>query len=112
MKNKNNNTLLFLFLATCLIFSFTISETIDFTTEVVQISENRIDIIITLNSGEPEFTYSIWNKAPWENGKEIDNSGITNATQYSFRNMKKQTYFVMVSDAKGSKLVKQVQVSE
>jgi hypothetical protein len=112
MKNNKYNTLLLFILVSCLVSSFTISKTLDFTTEVVKNSDKRMDIIVNINSGEPEFTYSIWNKGPWENGREIENSGKTNLTQYSFRNMKIQNYFIMVSDARGSKLVKQVKVSE
>lgn len=112
MKNKKYNTLLLFILVACLMSSFTISETLDFTAEVIKNSDKRMDIIVTINAGEPEFTYSIWNAAPWENGREIENSGKTNLTQYSFRNMKIQNYFIMVSDEQGTKIVKQVKVSE
>ena len=112
MKNKIYLTLLSIVLVTCLTSSFTILETLDFTTEVFQNTDDRIDIVVTILSGKPEFTYSVWNKEPWENGREIESSGKTYMTQHTFRNLKTQTYFIMVSDVTGSKMVKQTQIAE
>lgn len=110
MKKKRYITLKSLILLGFLLSNFTTSEKLDFTTEVVQISNERIDIIVTITSGEPDYIYSLWNKEPWENGTEIESSRETNQEEYIFRNLRKKAYFVVVTDKKGLKRVKQIQL--
>ena len=110
MKGKIYFTLLSLILITAFSGSFVVSEKLDFTTEVTQISENRIDIEVTILSGEPEFIYSLWENEPWENGKEIENSGTITSASYTFRNLDKKPYFVVVTDKNGLRRVKQVEI--
>jgi hypothetical protein len=102
--------LLVLFTIVTLSGSFTTSEKLDFTTEVIQIADNRIDIEVTIISGEPDFIFALWDGEPWENGNEIENSGMTNSTEYTFRNRDKKPYFVVVSDKNGLRRVKQIQL--
>jgi len=110
MKHKIYLTLLSLILVTCITSSFTNSEKLDFTIEVVQTYDDKIDVIVTITSGEPEFTYSIWDKEPWEKGKEIESSGITYSTEFTFKNLRTKPYFVVVNDKRGFKRVKQIQL--
>ncbi len=110
MNSKKHIVLLSLILITVFSSSFIRSEGINFTTKVNLISNDRIDIEITVISGEPEFTYSLWENEPWENGREIENSGKTGSFSYTFRNLSRKPYFVMVYGKDGLKRVKQVQL--
>ena len=87
------------------------SENLDFTIEVTDLSNGRIDILITINSGDPDFIFSLWDGEPWENGSEIENSGKTNSLNYTFRNVIRKSYFVMVTDNGGLRRVKQIQLN-
>ena len=64
------------------------SEQIDFDLQVVQMADGKIDITVTITSGEGEYTYSLWNKEPWENGRELENSGETYNTVYTFNKIR------------------------
>jgi hypothetical protein len=90
--------------------SFLRSEGIDFTIKVNNVSMNTMDVEITVISGEPEFIYSLWENEPWENGREIENSGTTGSFSYTFSNLSKKPYFVMVSGKDGLKRVKQIKL--
>ena len=87
------------------------SENLDFTTEVTDLSSGRINILITINSGDPDFIFSLWDGEPWENGSEIETSEKTNSLNYTFRNVVRKSYFVMVTDNEGLRRVKQIQLN-
>jgi len=110
MNCKKYFALLSLPLLIAFLSSFTSSEKLDFTTEVIQISDDRINIEVTILSGEPEFMYSLWNSEPWENGTEIENSGVVNSSVYTFRNLDRKPYVIVVSDKNGLRRVKQVEI--
>jgi len=46
----------------------------------------------------PPYLYQLFDKAPWEGGKEIARSGKTSDTQYVFKNLATGNYFVCVTD--------------
>ncbi|MBN1599085.1 MAG: hypothetical protein JW894_12395 [Bacteroidales bacterium] len=105
MKNKIYTFLIFSLLAVTVLSSFE-KERLEFNTEVIDISDNRIDVIVTITSGKPDFIYTIWDGEPWEGGTEIENSGNTNTTEYTFRNLEKKTYVVMITDGYGLRCAK------
>ena len=90
--------------------SFIRSGGIDFTIKVNNVSMNTMDVEITIISGEPEFVYSLWENEPWEDGREIENSGNTGSFSYTFSNLSKKPYFVMVTGKDGLKRVKQIKL--
>ncbi len=111
MNSKKNIVLLSLILITVFFSNFITTENLDFSTEVIQISSDRIDVAVTILTGEPEFTYSLWDAEPWENGNEIETSGKTNSLNYTFSNLNRKPYFIVVSDKDGLRRVKQIQLS-
>ena len=109
--NTKKYTLYFSFLLIVVLSSsFVGSEGIDFTTKVTVISNDEINIEINIISGEPEFIYSLWENEPWENGREIENSGNTGSLSFTFNNLSRKPYFVMVSGKDGLKRVKQIKL--
>lgn len=70
-----------------------------------------IDVVVTVTSGEPEFTYSIWDGTPWEEGKELYKSEKTTQSEYTFRNMESKAYIVIVADKNDLRRVKQAQLN-
>jgi hypothetical protein len=60
-------------------------------------SDGQIQLIA---EGErPPYVYQLFDKAPWEGGKELQHSDKTNETQYVFKNLTKGTYFVCITDS-------------
>jgi predicted phage tail protein len=55
---------------------------------------------VTLNvSGDhPGYTYLLFDKEPWQGGKELQRSGITNETNFIFTNLPVGNYLVCVMD--------------
>ena len=112
MKISKAIILLILMFFTSFLNNAVSSEKLNFNTEVIQTADNRIDVVVKIVSGEPDFIYSIWINEPWENGKEIDNSGKIISSEYTFRNLKVKPYFIMVTDKNGLKRIKQIQVTD
>ena len=110
MNSKRYFTLLSLLLMVFISGGFMRSEKLDFTTEVIQIADDRIDIEVTILSGEPEFIFSLWDGEPWENGREIETSEKVSSTEFTFRNLEIKPYVMVVSDNTGLKRVKQIEI--
>lgn len=48
---------------------------------------------------KPPYVYQVFDKAPWEGGKEIIHSDKTSEIQYVFKNLTNGSYFVCVTDS-------------
>jgi hypothetical protein len=82
----------------------------DFSIDIHENTNNTIDIVVTIVSGEPEFEYSLWEGAPWDKGKEIQSSGKTTSDSYVFKNMDRKPYYIIVIDKDELRRVKQVKI--
>lgn len=59
-------------------------------------------IIITVDGEQLPYIFQLFDKAPWEGGKELAKSDQTMDSQYSFTNLKNTNYFVCVTDKEGN----------
>jgi hypothetical protein len=110
MKYRKYITLLVGILTISLLSGFGNPESPDFSIEIIENTNNTIDIAITIISGEPEFNYSIWEGAPWKKGQKIEESGNTSSARYIFRNMARKPYYIIVMDKDELRRVKQVKI--
>lgn len=56
-----------------------------------------------ITEGErPPYRYQLFDKAPWDGGKEIARSEKTSETEYIFKNLATGNYFVCVTDSEES----------
>ncbi len=60
------------------------------------------DLNITVDGDQPPYIYQLFDKAPWEGGKELKRSDSTMDVQYSFINLKTGNYLVCVTDSEGN----------
>jgi hypothetical protein len=69
-------------------------------TAVQESSPGKADAEIHLKvDGErPPYVYQVFDKAPWDGGKEIARTQKTNEPQYVFKNLPSGSYFVCVTD--------------
>jgi hypothetical protein len=56
------------------------------------------EIHITTEGEKPPYIYQVFDKAPWNGGKELAKSEKTNEIQYVFKNLTPGTYFVCATD--------------
>jgi len=59
-------------------------------------------LIITVDGERPPFVYQLFDKAPWEGGKELAKSEKSLGSKFSFDRLKNEKYFVCVTDAEGN----------
>jgi predicted phage tail protein len=53
-------------------------------------------IIITVLETKSFFIYGLWDKAPWDEGTELSNSGQVKETTYTFSDLKAGDYMISV----------------
>ena len=56
-------------------------------------------IHLRVDGERPPYTYQVFDKAPWDGGKEVARSQKTNDTQYVFKDLPNGSYFVCVTDS-------------
>ncbi|MBN2349317.1 MAG: hypothetical protein JXJ22_10790 [Bacteroidales bacterium] len=86
---------------------------LDFEVKVSQkIVENQIiySLEVTIISGVQDFTYTLYDKKPWDGGKEISSSDKTTQYYYIFENVKPGKYLVNVKDGRDFYLFKFVDI--
>lgn len=59
-------------------------------------------IMIKVDGERPPFIYQLFDKAPWEGGKELAASKKITDSQYNFTNLKNGNYFVCVTDVENN----------
>lgn len=65
---------------------------------------------VTVINGVSDFTYTLYDKKPWEGGKEIQSSKKTSRHSYVFENLNPGTYLVNVKDGREFYLFKFVEI--
>lgn len=75
--------------------------------KVLAIAESAVgksdaQIQLITDGERPPYTYQLFDKAPWEGGKEITRSEKTSDVQYTFKNLTTGNYFVCVTDSEES----------
>jgi hypothetical protein len=53
-------------------------------------------ITITVLETKPYFIYGLWDKAPWDEGTELSNSGQVQETTHTFSDLKSGDYIVFI----------------
>jgi hypothetical protein len=69
--------------------------------ETVSVSSHGSDdgkIIVNVDGDNPDFIYRLFDKAPWDGGKELAISVRTYENAFVFENLKDDTYMVCVTD--------------
>jgi hypothetical protein len=56
------------------------------------------EIHITTEGERPPYVYQLFDKAPWNGGKELAKSEKINESQFVFKGLKPGSYFVCVTD--------------
>jgi hypothetical protein len=74
---------------------------------IAVVAESAVDvgdakIQIAVDGDKPPFVYQLFDKAPWEGGKELSASNKTSESQYIFLNLKNDNYFVCVTDSENN----------
>jgi hypothetical protein len=59
-------------------------------------------IQVSVDGEKPPFVYQLFDKAPWEGGKELSVSEKTSEGQYIFQHLKNDNYFVCVTDGENN----------
>jgi hypothetical protein len=68
------------------------------------------EIHITTEGEKPPYKYQVFDKAPWNGGKELAKSEKTDETQYVFKNLTPGTYFVSATDNEENSDCKIIQI--
>jgi hypothetical protein len=55
-------------------------------------------IVMNVTGDHPKFTYLLFDKEPWQGGKELQRSGLKSELNYSFLNLPVGNYLVCVMD--------------
>jgi hypothetical protein len=63
-----------------------------------QAGKGDAEIHLSTEGEKPPYIFQIFDKAPWDGGKELANSKKIYKSQYIFRNLTTGTYFVCVTD--------------
>lgn len=74
--------------------------------------ENSGKIHIKVNSGVPEFTYILFNEAPWKGGNELYNSGPIISNTHTIENLFAGKYNIAVENINGIGNIKTVFINE
>lgn len=64
-----------------------------------EIGKTDAQLILETNGERPPYRYQLFDKAPWDGGKEIARSEKTSEVQFTFKNLAPATYFVCVTDS-------------
>jgi hypothetical protein len=72
------------------------------------INSGDAEIRLSVDGEQPPFTFQLFDKAPWEGGKEIASTEKTTLNQYSFTNLKNGKYLACVSDSNGNSVCEYV----
>ena len=68
-----------------------------YTTEHNQ--DNTINLTITIEDGSPEYTLILYDKAPWNEGQEIDRKENIKENTVTFSSLVNKDYFLLIQDA-------------
>jgi hypothetical protein len=60
------------------------------------------EIQVIVEGERPPYVYQLFNKAPWEGGKELAASNKTEEYNYSFDHLTNGNYFICVTDSEGN----------
>lgn len=69
-------------------------------------------IEVTIEQGEPEYIYFLYDKEPWQGGNKINESGPTYNNIIVFENLPAGRYFAGAIDNSGKSTFKEVFVEE
>ncbi len=85
------------------LFAFSKGIEIDIAVQPVDNKANKNNITITVMQGEPDLTYSLYDKEPWtQGGTLIKKSAPIPDYSYTFHNINKGTYYILVIDGKNN----------
>jgi hypothetical protein len=73
-------------------------------------ADGKIEVII--ESGEPEYTYFLYDNEPWQNANQIEKSNPTYNTRYIFEDLPAGRYFAGVIDNRGKSTFKEIFINE
>lgn len=68
------------------------------------------EIHISTNGEKPPYVYQLFDKAPWDGGKQLAKSEKTNDIMYVFKNMTPGSYFVCATDNEENSDCKIIQI--
>ncbi|MBN2213009.1 MAG: hypothetical protein JW723_02090 [Bacteroidales bacterium] len=78
------------------------AQVIDFEIETTDAGDDLINITITMSGNNYASDISLWDKEPWNNGKEIKSVKDIEIQVYTFENLPKDNYIVIVTDSNGN----------
>lgn len=67
-----------------------------------QPGKSDAQIQLVTEGERPPYVYQLFDKAPWNGGKELARSEKTSEIQYTFKNLSPGNYFVCVTDSEES----------
>ena len=73
-------------------------------------SDGKIEVIV--NTGEPDYTYFLYDNEPWQNANQIEKSAPTFSTSYIFEGLPAGRYFAGVIDNSGKSTFKEIFIDE
>ncbi len=83
-----------------LVFLFAFSSGVEIKVDVhsAENETGNAQITITVLQGEPEFTYLLCDKEPWDGGQIIEKTKPVLTKTHTFKNIEPGTYFIAVRD--------------
>jgi hypothetical protein len=69
------------------------------------------EIHISTDGERPPYVYQLFDKAPWDGGKQLAKSEKTNDILYVFKNMTPGSYFVCATDNEENSACKIIQIN-
>jgi hypothetical protein len=69
------------------------------------------EIQIITEGEKPPYVYQVFDKAPWNGGKELAKTQKINDSQYTFKNLSIGSYFVCVTDNEENSDCEIIQIS-
>jgi len=73
-------------------------------------SDGKIEVII--ETGEPDYTYFLYDNEPWQNANQIEKSAPTFNSRYIFEGLPAGRYFAGVIDNSGKSTFKEIFIDE
>jgi hypothetical protein len=73
-------------------------------------SDGKIEVIV--DTGEPEYTYFLYDNEPWQNANQIEKSAPTFNNRYIFEGLPAGRYFAGVIDNEGKSTFKEIFINE
>ncbi len=61
--------------------------------------DGTINLTITVENGSPEYSFFLYDKAPWNEGQEIDRKENIKENGVTFSSLTSRDYFLLIQDA-------------